>query len=246
MKTEKIKNFHQKKLAIAGTIVIIAFGMIFILVTVRGVENNIAYNYLNAPPQINLESGNNPLMRIDQDGRGWYTYEDKKYAKQIIEEVENRIENLEIENLKLPKNDKAKENNQHQINDLEWGIHEIQYLGSNKDYKITYKKVDRTHDHYKVIIEKKDKSLLLKLQYSDIATALHESRHVYQYIKEGSRKGIMFFKKKILSYKDSAYYYHYEIKTYRLQYSFLNSSFPKISAYSDINEAWLKNRKKGD
>ncbi|GAA3650479.1 hypothetical protein [Flavivirga jejuensis] len=258
MKTEKVKNHKQKILVILGSIIII-IGLVFILIIVNRGEDKITYSYLNSPIQVDLVSKDNPVIRINDERRRWKTGDDEKIAKQIQKEVQERINHLEKENSELiskmeeedGKHEKVKksksilENNRYQIDVLKEGINEIQYLGDVKKYTLTYDKVNENHEHYRVKRHHKD-TLLLILEYSDVATALHESRHAYQYIKEGSQKGKMYFCKEdnVLSYKDSTDYYHYEIKTYRLQYSFLNSSFPKISTYSDINEAWLKNRKR--
>lgn len=214
----------------------------------------LAEKYLAYTPYAYV--GNNPITRIDPDGREWASDKDKKKAEQLQKQSNDRGASLEESNSKLDEKisqakedgktkkvarlEKRKGNNKSQISSLREGINEIQALGDNKDYSFTFTPMSSEKNN--VVLKNGGAKPLISIEYSTDALAIHESRHAFQYISEGKSSGRMMFNKQgKLSYTSMGAAVWYETKAYQLQYSFSNSSLP-VSAHGfyGINKAWLK------
>jgi RHS repeat-associated protein len=218
-----------------------------------------AENYFHASPYAYVE--NNPISRIDPDGRDWLDAEDERKAQQLQQQAQNRIDNLERSNERLERRisraeekgneNRAErlqgrmENNELQIGELERGISEITALGDTPDYTFTF--TSTSNDAHNVVLLGSTNSgnPLISLEYSSNAIAFHEARHAYQYITTGEQSGTMRFSPSHgnrLVFTSLAAAARHETSAYRLQYSFSPSSLP-ISAprtIHEINPQWIR------
>ena len=224
-----------------------------------GVVDPHAGNYFNASPYSYVE--NNPLIRIDPDGKDWLNSNDEKKAKELQEQAQNRIDQLNKNNEKVQEKlvaaqEKGKENkvdrlqgridnNKSMVAELNRGISEISKLGSTADYTFTFTSVNSEDHNVKLLGNTEKGKPLISLEYSSNAIAIHEARHAFQYITTGQQTGTMRFSlengnRLISTSRASAG--KYETSAYRLQYSFSPSSLPipAPNTIGGINPNWIK------
>ena len=214
------------------------------------VQDALAEKYLDYSPYVYV--GNNPIMRIDPNGKEWDTEKDEEKAKRLQASSQSRIDQLNNSNEKLDtKIAEAKEagkdkkvdrlgnrkaDNTAMIGELNSSIGEIQALGDTKDFKFTF---DYTSSESHHLTQKADG--VIQIQYSSTALQLHESRHAYQGLMRGS---FTFNKDGYLVHPNVAVASRDEQSAYRLQYSYSPSSLPNSSAGSpssigQINYRWV-------
>ena len=204
----------------------------------------LAEKYLSLTPYAYV--GNNPIGRIDPDGKEWDTEEDKKKAEALQKAAKSRAEKLKKSNEKLDsKISEAKEagkdkkvarlenrksNNTAMIGELNSSVGEIQALGDTKDFTFAFSSTSNEGHHLK---QREDG--VIAIEYSSTAIQLHESRHAYQSM---SRGGFKFNKDGYLVHPNIGTAAYDEQSAYRLQYSYNPGSMPNSNkgSISNINQ----------
>ncbi|MDR0546708.1 MAG: hypothetical protein LBG77_03870 [Dysgonamonadaceae bacterium] len=169
--------------------------------------------------------GNNPVNRIDPDGREWKIKDDEEYAKQLSQEMAKRKEELWTTAMKkLDQYRKATGNSNKEkaekiksemqgigadMKNMDDGISELTAMGETKDQIFTYNKVDG--DKGDAGIE--DGIIVMNISGNgSIANGIHESTHGYDLWKNGGNT------------KNN--YLGREVKAYQRQFSYAQSSLP--------------------
>jgi RHS repeat-associated protein len=177
--------------------------------------------------------GNNPVNRIDPDGREWKTKEDEEYAKKLSQAMTNKAtseqRSLDRLNAKIAKNeakgkdvskDQAKAaGKQANIDNLNAGVSELTEMGATPDQVFTYNMTNE--EGGKTTIE--DGVIVMKIiGNGNIANGIHESSHGYDVFKSGMPKKVDDF-------------YATETKAYGRQFSYGGSSVMPYSDWGRVN-----------
>ena len=180
--------------------------------------------------------GNNPISKIDPDGKYWLNASDKEYALSIAKKMTDRIDEMLAERDKLinsiNKNSSEKkigelnEINANILNLIE-GTVEIATMGMVSDQAFTFNKTEGNIGGADIV------DGVIVMNVVEIPNAIHELAHGYDFYDKGRPQ-------------TSAEYFGREEKAYKRQYSYDDKSIPKSDWYrpvkgiNDITPNWVQ------